>query len=43
MKNKPVAVTASTKQSASNLKNSGSKAKKEVPTAWRDRISPEDY
>lgn len=24
-------------------KNSNQKVKKEVPTAWRDRISPEDY
>jgi Ca2+-binding EF-hand superfamily protein len=25
------------------LKGSNQKAKKEVPTAWRDRIAPEDY
>lgn len=29
---------------SSNVKNSQAKTgKKEVPTAWRDRISPEDY
>lgn len=31
------------KPSASIAKGSSSKVKKEVPTAWKDRISPEDY
>jgi hypothetical protein len=31
---------SSVKQSSSAVKNSNAKVKKEVPTAWRDRISP---
>jgi hypothetical protein len=34
---------SSVRNSTSALKNSNVKTKKEVPTAWRDRISPEDY
>ncbi len=34
---------SSVKQSTSSVKGSNIKAKKDVPTAWRDRISPEDY
>jgi len=43
MKNKNTPVPATTKQSQPNLKNSGSKAKKEAPTAWIDRVNSEDY
>ena len=35
--------SSNSKQQSSAVKNSQSKVKKEVPTAWRDRISPEDY
>ncbi len=31
------------KQSSSSVKGSNIKTKKDVPTAWRDRISSEDY
>lgn len=43
MKGKSVQPPANTKTSQSSLKNSNVKAKKEVPTAWKDRVSPEDY
>ncbi len=43
MNRKVTASQASVKTSSVNLKGSNVKVKKEVPTAWRDRISPEDY
>ena len=43
MKGKTTQPQPNVKQSASSVKGSGSKIKKEAPTAWRDRISPEDY
>lgn len=43
MKGKVTASQASVKNSVTALKGSNVKAKKDVPTAWRDRISPEDY
>ncbi len=44
MKGKTVVPPAATKQSvSSSVKGSVTKTKKEVPTSWRDRISPEDY
>jgi len=43
MKGKVSASQPNVRQSSSALKNSNAKVKKEVPTAWRDRISPEDY
>ena len=43
MKGKTTQSQQNVKQSSSTVKGSGSKVKKDVPTAWRDRISPEDY
>jgi Ca2+-binding EF-hand superfamily protein len=43
MKGKTPVPPPTTRTSQSSIKGSNTKAKKEVPTAWRDRISPEDY
>jgi Ca2+-binding EF-hand superfamily protein len=43
MNRKLNASQASVKTSAVNLKASNAKVKKEVPTAWKDRVSHEDY
>lgn len=43
MNRKLNASQASVKTSAANLKSSNTKVKKEVPTAWKDRVPHEDY
>lgn len=43
MKGKVAQSQPNVRQSSSAVKGSSSKTKKDVPTAWRDRISPEDY
>lgn len=40
MKGKTTQSQSNVKQSSSSVKGSSSKVKKDVPTAWRDRISP---
>jgi len=40
MKGKNTQSQSNVKQSSSSVKGSSSKLKKDVPTAWRDRVSP---